>query len=151
MQFTLDQIDVMARLQALYPDDFTRSQGLTSYDAFRAWKEEGKLISPIGVEGLHQIGNRASTLRRYYDLGVRYTTLTHNCHNKYADAALEENPLRRAKPISNGVSEEGRQLIHEMNRIGMIVDLAHVRYGAPSLYREQRADVYLARTPWSMC
>lgn len=126
VQFTLDQIDLMSRVQAMYPDDFSHSQGLTADDAVRAW-EEGKFISPLGIEGLHQIGNRASNLRRFYDLGVRYATLTHNCHNKYADAGQEENPLRKATPIYNGVSDEGRKLIHEMNRIGMIVDLAHVR------------------------
>lgn len=128
VQYTLDQIDIMARLQDLYPESFTRSRGLNAYDAYMAWKNDGKFISPMGIEGLHQIGNRASTLRRYHDLGVRYATLTHNCHNKYADAAQEEYPLRKAEPIFNGVSKDGRKLIHEMNRIGMIVDLAHVRY-----------------------
>lgn len=126
VQYTLDQIDLMARLQDLYSDSFTRSQGLTSHDAYKAWKNEGKFISPMGIEGLHQIGNRISTLRRYHELGVRYATLTHNCHNKYADAAQEEFPLRVAEPIFHGVSKDGRKLIHEMNRIGMIVDISHV-------------------------
>lgn len=88
---------------------------------------EGKLVSPLGIEGLHQIGNMASNLRRYHALGVRYATLTHNCHNKYADSAQEEHPLRKAKPVFNGVSKDGRKLVNEMNRIGMIVDLSHVR------------------------
>lgn len=126
VQFTYEQIDLMARIQELFPDDFSGSQGLNSRDAVKAFKK-GKFISPMGVEGLHQIGNMASNLRQYYTLGVRYSTLTHNCHNIYADAALEEHPLRKATPISNGVSEAGHKLIHEMNRIGMIVDLSHVR------------------------
>jgi membrane dipeptidase len=85
----------------------------------------GKLVSPLGIEGLHQIGNSATNLRNYYDLGVRYATLTHNCGNKYADAALWEAPLRKAPAYWGGVSPEGRKLINEMNRIGMIVDLSH--------------------------
>ncbi|KAL6849761.1 hypothetical protein ACO1O0_009306 [Amphichorda felina] len=125
VQFTLDQIDLMARVQTMYPDDFSHAQGLNADDAVRAWKE-GKFISPFGIEGLHQIGNKASNLRRFHELGVRYATLTHNCHNKFADAALEESPLRVAEPIYHGVSTAGRKLVHEMNRIGMIVDLAHV-------------------------
>lgn len=115
----------MNRLQKLYPNDF--SQAVDSKTALAAFKQ-GKLISPLGVEGLHQIGNRVANLRLFYNLGVRYTTLTHNCHNKFADAAILDGPTRKAKPKWHGVSPIGRQLIHEMNRIGMIVDLAHVRY-----------------------
>ncbi|KAH6626299.1 membrane dipeptidase-domain-containing protein [Chaetomium sp. MPI-SDFR-AT-0129] len=85
----------------------------------------GPLISPLGVEGLHQIGNSPSILRQYHALGVRYATLTHNCGNRFADAALWEHPFRVAEPVWHGVSPEGRRLIREMNRIGMIVDLAH--------------------------
>ena len=110
----------------MYPDDFSHARGLDTDDAMRAWRK-GKFISPFGIEGLHQIGNMASNLRRFHDLGVRYATLTHNCHNKFADAALEESPFRKATPIYHGVSADGRKLIHEMNRIGMIVDLSHVR------------------------
>ncbi len=81
----------------------------------------------MGVEGLHQIGNSATNLRLFRDLGVRYATLTHNCHNKYADAAVVEHPLAKSKPHWGGVSGEGRKMVHEMNRIGMIVDISHVR------------------------
>lgn len=120
----MDQIDVMNRLKATFPDDF--SQNADSADAIHAFKS-GKFISPLGVEGLHQIGNSVSILRHYYDLGARYATLTHNCNNKFADAALSGNPMRKADPVWGGVSPLGRELVHEMNRIGMIVDLAHVR------------------------
>lgn len=116
----------MSRIQDLFPNDFSHSQGLDAQGAMKAF-EEGRFISPMGVEGLHQIGNTASNLRRYYALGARYSTLTHNCHNIFADAALEEHPSRKATPISNGVSKAGHKLINEMNRIGMIVDLSHVR------------------------
>jgi membrane dipeptidase len=116
----------MIRLEEMYPDVFSHSMGLTSDGARQAFSE-GKLISPLGIEGLHQIGNKASNLRRFYDLGVRYATLTHNCNNKYADGCQQEYPLRKATPVHGGLSSEGRQLVHEMNRIGMIVDISHVR------------------------
>ncbi|PQK11723.1 hypothetical protein BB8028_0003g03470 [Beauveria bassiana] len=123
VQYTLDQIDVINRLQKLYPHDF--SQAVDSKTAWAAFKQ-GKLISPLGVEGLHQIGNKVSNLRLYHSLGARYATLTHNCHNKFADAAILEGPARKAEPKWHGLSPIGRKLVHEMNRIGMIVDLAHV-------------------------
>lgn len=116
----------MTRLQELFPNHFSPAKGLYSSGALDAWKK-GQFISPLGIEGLHQIGNKAANLRRFYDLGARYATLTHNCHNKYADAALLEHPFHKAEPLHHGVSLEGRKLIHEMNRIGMIVDLSHVR------------------------
>jgi len=122
VQDTLQQIDVMTRLQEAYPKDF--SPKLNSDSAMEAFKK-GQLISPLGIEGLHQIGNSVANLRRYHSLGVRYATLTHNCGNRYADAALWERPIRKAPPHWGGVSPEGRRLVNEMNRIGMMVDLSH--------------------------
>ncbi|KAI3396441.1 hypothetical protein diail_12161 [Diaporthe ilicicola] len=122
VQATINQIDLVNRLQELYPTQF--SSKVNSSTAEAAFKK-GQLISPLGVEGLHQIGNSAANLRRFYDLGVRYATLTHNCPNKYADSALWSNPFRKAPSYWGGVSEDGKLLIHEMNRIGMIVDLSH--------------------------
>ncbi|KAK0720421.1 membrane dipeptidase [Lasiosphaeris hirsuta] len=122
VQATVQQIDLINRLRTAYPDDF--SPIVDSASALQAFKK-GQLISPVGIEGLHQIGNSAATLRQFYDLGVRYATLTHNCGNKFADAALWEHPFRKAPPFWGGVSPAGRLLINEMNRIGMIVDLSH--------------------------
>lgn len=123
--FTLSAIDIVARLQAAYPHHFYPTP--TSHAALAAFKS-GRLISPLGVEGLHQIGNSLSNLRSYYSLGVRYATLTHNCHNRYADAALLQIPggVKVAPPLWGGVSPAGKDVIKEMNRIGMIVDLSHV-------------------------
>lgn len=114
----------MTRLQALYPADF--SPAVNSSTALAAFRR-GQLVSPFGIEGLHQIGNRASNLRHYYDRGVRYATLTHNCPNRFADAAIWSNPTRKAPAggLWGGVSPEGRALVAEMNRLGMIVDLSH--------------------------
>jgi membrane dipeptidase len=122
----MEQVDVMSRVQRAYPDVFsTPPNGTTAISAFR----EGKIISPLGIEGLHSIGNSLAHLRIFYELGVSYATLTHNCHNRYADAAILEIPGgggRKSDPLWHGVSEEGEKLVYEMNRLGMIVDLAHV-------------------------
>lgn len=97
--------------------------------ALAEFQRNGKLISPFGIEGLHQIGNSYSTLRLFESLGVRYATLTHNCHNAFADAALITNSSGTtvaAPPLWGGVSQSGQVVIKEMNRIGMLVDLSHV-------------------------
>ena len=122
-------MDVIRRLIETYPKVFTPSVA-NSTIAAAAFATSAKLISPIGLEGLHQIGNSYSNLRLFESLGARYITLTHNCHNKYADAALiTSNPSGEtvvSAPYWGGVSDEGRVVIQEMNRIGMIVDLSHV-------------------------
>ena len=123
---TLDQLDLYKRLGDSYPKYFTPSSN--SHDAIKAF-ENGHLISPAAIEGLHQIGNSVSNLRLYHQLGVRYATLTWNCHNKYADAALETKhnyDARIATPYWKGLSPAGRDIVKEMNRLGMLVDLAHV-------------------------
>ncbi|KAM0690288.1 hypothetical protein Q7P36_009055 [Cladosporium allicinum] len=122
---TLEQIDLFQRLSDRYPEYFTLSR--SAKEAERAFAN-GNLISPLAIEGLHQIGNSLSTLRLYHSLGVRYATLTWNCHNKYADAAVVsvDGKSVASKPYHGGVSEAGRQLILEMNRLGMLVDLSHV-------------------------
>lgn len=123
---TYNQLDLYKRLGQAYPKYFTPARN--SVEAASAFKS-GRLISPAGIEGLHQIGNSVATLRTYYELGVRYATLTWNCHNKYADAALESGPHFQPKiatPYWHGLSPDGRKLVVEMNRMGMLVDLAHV-------------------------
>ncbi|KAL8986751.1 MAG: hypothetical protein Q9177_003985, partial [Variospora cf. flavescens] len=125
---TLSQIDLLRRMTAAYPETFS-SPDLNRSSATQAFENQHLLISPIGIEGLHQIGNTISNLRIYYSLGVRYATLTHNCHNPYADAALVTNATGQtvaADPYWGGVSEIGRTVVGEMNRLGMLVDLAHV-------------------------
>ena len=122
---TLEQFDLFNRLSENYPKYFTLSR--TAAEAEQNWRK-GKLISPLIIEGLHQIGNSLSTLRLYHKLGVRYATLTWNCHNRYADAAVVtvDGEFGASKPYHGGVSEAGRDLILEMNRLGMMVDLSHV-------------------------
>jgi membrane dipeptidase len=126
---THQQLDVLQRLLLAYPAYF--SPAPSSSSALSAFAQ-GRLISPFGIEGLHQIGNSPSILRSYYGLGVRYATLTHNCHNIFADAALTNtgpnNSLAASKPLHGGLSSAGVDLIKEMNRMGMIVDLSHVSH-----------------------
>jgi membrane dipeptidase len=124
---TLEQIDLFQRLSTEYPALFTVPR--TIDDAVSSFQKDGTLISPIAVEGLHQIGNSAATLRLYRNLGVKYSTLTWNCHNKYADAALTmkvNGGIDVAVPLWKGLSKAGEKMVLEMNRIGMIVDLSHV-------------------------
>jgi membrane dipeptidase len=125
---TLDQLDLFHRLSERYPKYFTLAHNAKK--AFHNFHIDHKLISPLAIEGLHQIGNSISTLRLYHRLGVRYATLNWNCHTRYSDAAVitpkDTGVAIRAPPYWGGVSPAGRKLILEMNRLGMIVDLSHV-------------------------
>jgi membrane dipeptidase len=87
--FTLQQIDLLRRLATQYPKVFS-SPDVDSERAIATFRE-GKIISPLAIEGLHSIGTSISLLRLYRALGVKYATLTHNCHNPFADAALVTN------------------------------------------------------------
>ncbi|KAK0739536.1 renal dipeptidase family [Apiosordaria backusii] len=128
---TLSQIDLLHRLSSSYPDTFSPISNITSASALNYFRHSDQLISPLGIEGLHQIANSPSVLRAYHSLGVRYATLTHNCPNKFADSALDTLPddprkIRIAPPVHGGLSVPyGVDLIKEMNRIGMIIDLSH--------------------------
>ncbi|KAH8916962.1 hypothetical protein BT69DRAFT_1287143 [Atractiella rhizophila] len=116
---TLEQIDVALQLIAQYPDSF--SLALTSSDIKKSQKE-GKIASLLGIEGGHQLGNSLATLRTFYTLGVRYVTLTHGCHNAFADSCGYTYPF---PGLNGGISAFGRTLIEEMNRLGMIIDISH--------------------------
>jgi membrane dipeptidase len=113
---TLEQIDIVERLVKAYPDDLALAR--TADEIVRIHKS-GKVASLIGVEGGHQIGGSMAALRQYYDLGARYMTLTHFKDNEFADSATDD-------PKYGGLNEFGRAVVHEMNRLGMLVDLSHV-------------------------
>lgn len=128
VSMTFSQLDLLRRLTAAYPKIFSPPH-LNSTSALDNFKNSHQLISPIGVEGLHQIGNSVSNLRLFHSLGVKYATLTHNCNNAFADAALTTNSSGTtiAGPAHwGGLSDHGQLLIKEMNRMGMLIDLAHV-------------------------
>jgi membrane dipeptidase len=113
---TLEQIDIVRRLVKAYPNDLALAR--TADDIVRIHKS-GKIASLIGVEGGHQMGGSMAALRSYYDLGARYMTLTHFKDNEFADSATDD-------PKYGGLSDFGRAVVHEMNRLGMLVDLSHV-------------------------
>ncbi|PTB62206.1 hypothetical protein BBK36DRAFT_1129766 [Trichoderma citrinoviride] len=113
---TLQQIDIIHTLVELYPDTLQIARSSAEVCEAHA---SGRIASFIGVEGLHQIANSASVLRNFHRLGVRYVTLTHDSNNLYADSA------NAAAPYHDGLSDEGVEMIQEMNRIGMIIDLSH--------------------------
>ncbi|KAF2184736.1 hypothetical protein K469DRAFT_688717 [Zopfia rhizophila CBS 207.26] len=117
-------IDVIQRIQAAYPDAFGQPEN--SSDALAIF-ESGRIISPLGLEGLHMLGDSFTKLRDYHGQGVRYATLTHNCHNIYADSAMTNLPngTVQATPKWGGVSQIGQKLVREMNRLGILVDLSH--------------------------
>ncbi|MBD0708647.1 MULTISPECIES: dipeptidase [unclassified Streptomyces] len=120
---TLEQIDAVDQLLARYPADL--APALTADDMETA-RKQGRIASLKGAEGGHSINNSLATLRALYALGVRYMTLTHNQNNDWADSATDE-------PRVGGLSAFGRQVVREMNRTGMLVDLSHV---APSTMRD---------------
>jgi membrane dipeptidase len=128
---TLSQIDLLHRLQSTYPKIFS-PYSLTSSEALAAFESSHSLVSPISIEGLHQIPQSAplSTIRLYYLLGVRAATLTHNCINSFADPALitSNGSLIPAPPYWSGLSPAGYQIIKEMNRLGMLIDLSHTSH-----------------------
>jgi membrane dipeptidase len=113
---TIEQIDIVRRMIDAYPNDLELAR--TADDVVRIHKA-GKVASMIGVEGGRQIGGSFAALRQYYNLGARYMTLTHNQTTEWADSATDD-------PKYDGISPFGVQVAHEMNRIGMLVDLAHV-------------------------
>ncbi len=112
----LEQIDIARRLIAKYPE---RLAFATRAADIRRDFSQGKVASFLGMEGGHAIENSLGALRAYYDLGVRYMTLTHNVTLDWADAALDE-------PKHGGLTPFGKEVVREMNRLGMLVDLAHV-------------------------
>jgi membrane dipeptidase len=116
VQATLEQIDVVHRLDAMYPETFALA--LTADDVVKIHKS-GKIASLIGVEGGHSINNSLGALRQLYLAGARYMTLTHSDNIDWADSAT-------ADPQHDGLTEFGKIVVGEMNRLGMLVDLSHV-------------------------
>ncbi|HEV3357562.1 MAG TPA: dipeptidase [Pseudonocardiaceae bacterium] len=128
---TLEQIDCVRALADRYPDQLRLAATAAEVeDARRA----GRIASLMGAEGGHSINNSLATLRALYQLGVRYMTLTHNANTDWADSATDE-------PAHNGLTAFGVEVVREMNRLGMLVDLSHV---APDT---MRAALRASRAP----
>ncbi|MCM8558406.1 dipeptidase [Sphingomicrobium sediminis] len=113
---TIDQIDIVDRLVEAYPRDFG-----WAHDADEVMEvfDSGRIASMAGIEGGHQIGGNIAALRQFKRLGAIYMTLTHSRTTGWADSATDD-------PVHGGLSDFGKQVIREMNRVGMLVDLSHV-------------------------
>lgn len=116
IQWAMEQIDLVHRMVEEYKSEFTFVKN--SEEAKIAAKEK-KVASTMGLEGGHMIGSSLAVLRLFYDLGVRYMTLTHNCDTAWATQSGNEES-------GKGLSDFGKDMIREMNRMGMLVDLSHV-------------------------
>jgi membrane dipeptidase len=112
----LEQIDVVRQLAERHPGDLRLARTARDVGAARS---EGRIASLMGAEGGHSIANSLATLRALYELGVRYMTLTHNDNTDWADSATDE-------PRHGGLTRFGEEVVREMNRLGMLVDLSHV-------------------------
>lgn len=113
---TFEQIDVVRRIAARYPERTVLAD--TADDVRQAWRQ-GKLASLMGAEGGHSIDCSLAVLRAMGSLGVKYLTLTHNDNVPWADSATDE-------PVLGGLNDFGREVVAELNRLGMLVDLSHV-------------------------
>jgi membrane dipeptidase len=113
---TMEQIDAVYRMTAAYPGDL--AMAYTADDVERA-VAGGRIASLLGIEGGHSLATSLGVLRSFARLGVRYVTLTHNNHTSWADSAAEH-------PAVDGLNDAGRAIVREMQRIGVLVDLAHV-------------------------
>lgn len=112
----IDQIDAVRRQVVLHPKDLALA---TTASEVRRAHADGKIAVLMGVEGGHMIDDDLGVLRTFGALGVRYMTLTHFLNNNWADSSTD-------KPAHNGLTDFGKQVVREMNRAGMIVDISHV-------------------------
>ena len=113
---TLDQIDAVREQVRKHPKDLTLA---TTAEEVRRAHKEGKIAVLMGVEGGHMIASDLGVLRQYAALGVRYMTLTHSGNDEWADSSTD-------KPAHNGLTDFGKEVVQEMNRLGVIVDISHV-------------------------
>jgi len=113
---TLEQIDAVQEMLRRYPDTFEAAR--TAADVERITKA-GRIASMMGMEGGHSIDRSLAALRQFSRMGVGYMTLTHNVTLPWADAAMDA-------PKNGGLTKFGEEVVHEMNRLGMLVDLSHV-------------------------
>ncbi|MGA8037831.1 MAG: dipeptidase [Candidatus Acidiferrales bacterium] len=112
----LVQIQAVRRTVAAHPNDLVLC---TTADEIRRAKAAGKIAALMGVEGGHMINNDLATLDKFYGLGVRYMTLTHTVNTDWADSSGD-------KPAHDGLTPFGKQVVAEMNKLGMMVDISHV-------------------------
>ncbi|XP_049939904.1 dipeptidase 1-like [Schistocerca serialis cubense] len=123
VEMTMQQVDVIKRFVDMYPEDM---QLVYTADGIGEAFAAGKIGSLIAVEGGHSIDSSLGILRVYQELGVRYLTLTHTCNTPWADASPVDG--EGGTPEHNGLTEFGKTVVQELNRLGIMVDLAHVSH-----------------------
>src|SRR6516162_9911868 len=116
VQKSLDQIDAVREQVRKHPKDLMLA---TTAEEVRQAHQEGKIAALMGVEGGHMIASDLGVLRVYAALGVRYMTLTHSGNDEWADSSTD-------RPAHNGLTDFGKDVVREMNRLGIIVDISHV-------------------------
>lgn len=119
---SLEILDLINQMIASHPDHLQYAR--SSADIISAFKA-GKVPSLLGLEGTHFLGNSLSTVRLFAQMGVRYISLTHMCHSAFASSAGFGKPIAPSGHEGNGLSELGIELIAELNRLGVMVDLSH--------------------------
>lgn len=145
---TLEQIDVIQRMCQAYPETFAC---VTSSTGIRQAFQEGKVASLVGVEGGHSIDSSLGVLRALYHLGMRYMTLTHSCNTPWADNWLVDTGDDKAQ--SQGLSHFGQSVVKEMNRLGVMIDLAHVSVATmrTALKLSQAPVIFSHSSAYSLC
>ncbi|CZT23689.1 related to renal dipeptidase [Ramularia collo-cygni] len=147
MHETLQQIDLINRLMDRYPSYLRRASSAADVWEHHRDTSSTAISSLIGIEGLHQIANSASALRLFHNMGARYVTLTHSCHNAYADSCSPE------KPLHGGLSSLGKEAVHEMNRLGLMVDLSHTSVATQrdAFETSQAPVIYTHSAAYALC
>ncbi|XP_047002424.1 dipeptidase 1-like [Schistocerca americana] len=143
---TLEQIDVIKRFIKQYPKDL---QFVKTANGIEESFRKGQIASLLCVEGGHSIDSRLAVLRLYYELGVRYMTLTHSCSTPWATASPEDKEVLTVK----GLTDFGKVVVQEMNRLGMMVDLSHVSHQTmlDALNVTKAPVIFSHSSAWAIC